>query len=80
MVLGYNCFATAREAAAQKDYVIPMSQVRSEAERWGWTDLAAALAAGTLDDDAARFEYAKLKFEQENAVRASEKRPRRGEK
>ena len=80
LVLGYNCFATAREAAAQKDYVIPMSQVRAEAARWGWTDLAAALAAGTLDDDAARFEYAKLKFEQENAVRASEKRPRRGEK
>ena len=80
LVLGYNCFATAREAAAQKDYVIPMSQVRAEAERWGWTDLAAALAAGTLDDDAARFAYAKLKFEQENAVRASEKRPKRGEK
>ena len=33
-----------------------------------------------LDDDAARFAYAKLKFEQENAVRASEKRPKRGEK
>ena len=80
LVLGYNCFATAREAAAQKDYVIPMSQVRAEAARWGWTDLAAALAAGTLDDDAARFEYAKLKFDQENAVRASEKRPKRGEK
>ena len=41
LVLGYNCFATAREAAAQKDYVIPMSQVRAEAARWGSTTCAA---------------------------------------
>jgi hypothetical protein len=51
-----------------------MKIVRSEAAKWGWTDLL----DDTLDNDAARFEYAKRKFEQENAVRASAKRARRG--
>ena len=74
LVLGYNCFATLHDAGRNADYVIPMKIVCSEAAKWGWTDLL----DDTLDDDAARFEYAKRKFEQENAVRASAKRARRG--
>jgi len=74
LVLGYNCFATLHDAGRNADYVIPMKIVRSEAAKWGWTDLL----DDTLDDDAARLEYAKRKFEQENAVRASAKRARRG--
>ena len=79
LVLGYNCFAERPARPRRRRTTILMSQVRSEAERWTGRTPRGALAAGTLDDDAARFEYAKLKFDQRTRAGVGEARGRRGE-
>ena len=78
LVLGYNCFATADLAALHADdRPLSMAFIRAECEKY-LPDLLVKLP--DLDDDAARYEYAKARFDQENAVHATSKRARRGEK
>ena len=76
LVLGYNCFATADLAALHADdRPLSMAFIRAECEKY-LPDLLVKLP--DLDDDAARYEYAKARFDQENAVHATSKRARRG--
>ena len=59
------------------DRPLSMAFIRAECEKY-LPDLLVKLP--DLDDDAARYEYAKARFDQENAVHATSKRARRGEK